>query len=543
MKASTNRVALYARVSTTRQAEADLSIPDQIRQAEAFCQQKGWDIVEHYIEPGASATDDRRPEFQRMIEAATAHECPFDVVLVHSMSRFFRDQFQSEFYIRKLRRARVLVVSMTQQFENDPTGDLVRKILGNFDEYQSQENAKHTLRAMRENARQDFWNGSIPPFGYRPEAVGRRGERIKKRLAIDETEAAVVRRIFDLALGRAGPPRGVKAIVSMFNAEGITFRGKPFHISNVHRILTSPTYAGTHYFDRRCSRSGGIKAREEWVAARVPAIIDSEAWTIVQSSLASRNPRRTPPRLVSGPTLLTGLAQCGHCGSGMTIRTGKGGRYRYYACAGRAQKGATRCVGQSISMAALDGMVLEHLADRLFTPERLATLLDAYVARSAEADAERRRKLGQARQRVTEIGGKIARLMQLTANGAMDPDDPALADMLAGLKAQRAAAQDEVKLLESSRTGSSSITPDKIARFTEALRTALHDDDPAFRKAYLRLFVDAVIVGQGELRIHGPISALAKGAGLGDLPPSGEMVPSFVRGWRPRRDSNPRPQD
>jgi DNA invertase Pin-like site-specific DNA recombinase len=45
------------------------------------------------VEPGASATDDRRPEFQRMIDAATVKPPAFDVILVHSFSRFFRDQF------------------------------------------------------------------------------------------------------------------------------------------------------------------------------------------------------------------------------------------------------------------------------------------------------------------------------------------------------------------------------------------------------------------------------------------------------------------
>jgi len=99
------RVALYVRVSTGRQAEADLSIPDQLRQGERFCAQKGWILAACFIEPGASATDDRRPEFQRLIDAATGADRPFDIVLVHSMSRFFRDQFQSEFYIRRLRKA------------------------------------------------------------------------------------------------------------------------------------------------------------------------------------------------------------------------------------------------------------------------------------------------------------------------------------------------------------------------------------------------------------------------------------------------------
>nr|WP_283807568.1 recombinase family protein [Bradyrhizobium retamae] len=63
------RGALYLRVSTAREAEHDVSIPDQKRQGEAYCSARGYAIVETYVEPGASATNDRRPEFQRMIEA------------------------------------------------------------------------------------------------------------------------------------------------------------------------------------------------------------------------------------------------------------------------------------------------------------------------------------------------------------------------------------------------------------------------------------------------------------------------------------------
>jgi hypothetical protein len=135
---------------------------------------------------------------------------------------------------------------MTQEFGADTTGNLIRQILGSFDEYQSRENAKHTLRAMQENARQGFWNGAQPPFGYRTVEAGRRGHKVKKVLALEQAEAAVVRRIFDLALGRAGLPLGVKAIVNRLNAEGCRHRGKPFHISSVHRILTAATYTGLH---------------------------------------------------------------------------------------------------------------------------------------------------------------------------------------------------------------------------------------------------------------------------------------------------------
>jgi len=60
-------VALYARVSTTRQADNDLSIPDQLRQLNEWCKANGHLVVHEYVEPGASATDDKRPVFQQLI--------------------------------------------------------------------------------------------------------------------------------------------------------------------------------------------------------------------------------------------------------------------------------------------------------------------------------------------------------------------------------------------------------------------------------------------------------------------------------------------
>jgi hypothetical protein len=76
---SSFRAALYLRVSTGRQAESNLSNPDQRRQSEAYCGLKGWHVVAEYVEPGASETDDRRPEFQRLIDAASVKPSAFDV--------------------------------------------------------------------------------------------------------------------------------------------------------------------------------------------------------------------------------------------------------------------------------------------------------------------------------------------------------------------------------------------------------------------------------------------------------------------------------
>ena len=78
--------------------------------------------------------------------------------------------------------------------------NMIRQIMALFDEYQSKENAKHTLRAMKENARQGFWNGALPPIGYRIVAAEQRGSKTKKKLEIDPLHADTVRLIYRLFL-------------------------------------------------------------------------------------------------------------------------------------------------------------------------------------------------------------------------------------------------------------------------------------------------------------------------------------------------------
>src|SRR5271166_2622912 len=139
------RAALYFRVSTGRQAEADLSIPDQRRQALAYCAARGWEVALEFVEPGMSGTDDRRPELQRLLDMASAGGAPFDVVLVHSFGRFARDHFALELHVRRLRKAGVRLVSITQDLGEDPMSVMVRQVFALFDEYQSKENAKHNF--------------------------------------------------------------------------------------------------------------------------------------------------------------------------------------------------------------------------------------------------------------------------------------------------------------------------------------------------------------------------------------------------------------
>ena len=176
-----------------------------------------------------------------MIERACDGEQAFDLIVVHSYSRFFREAFEQEFYLRKLAKHGVRVVSITQPVgdESEPVQAMMRKVIALFDEYQSKENAKHVIRSMKENARQGFWNGATAPLGYKLVEAEKRGTKIKKKLDVDPVEAETVRLIFKLYLhgdGNSGA-LGVKEVVKWLNRNGYrTRRGETFGVASVHKI-------------------------------------------------------------------------------------------------------------------------------------------------------------------------------------------------------------------------------------------------------------------------------------------------------------------
>jgi site-specific DNA recombinase len=221
-------VALYVRVSTTRQAEINLSIPDQLKQMRARCAQNGDVVVAEYVEPGATGTDDGRPVFREMIQDTEMVPPPFDAILVHSLSRFYREEVEFALYERSLKKRGVRIISITQETADDPVGNFSRRMINLFDDFSSKENSKHTRRGMKENAIQGFFNGSRAPFGYQAvivPGVGNRG-RAKKKLAVDEAEAIIVRKIFDVyEHGVAGKTMGLKQLATKLNADNILMRG------------------------------------------------------------------------------------------------------------------------------------------------------------------------------------------------------------------------------------------------------------------------------------------------------------------------------
>src|SRR4029077_13415159 len=479
--------------------------------------ENGHHVVAEYVEAGASAGDDRRPCFQQMIERACDGERAFNLIVVHSYSRFFREAFEQEFYLRKLAKHGVRVVSITQPVgdETEPVHAMMRKVIALFDEYQSKENAKHVIRSMKENARQGFWNGATPPLGYRLIEAEKRGAKIKKKLEIDPVEAETVRLIFKLYLlgdGSSGA-LGVKEIVKWLNARGYrTRRGKSFGVGQIHRLLTNTVYIGRWKFNQASSKTGERKAETEVVEIPVPAIIERDAFEQVSNHHHARSPKAQPPRVTTGPILLTGLAVCATCRGGMTLRTGtsKSGRvYRYYTCSSCATKGKTACTGRSISMERLDTLVTEHLLERLFRPERVTVILQSLSARRAEQAAAVNARISALHREMIDANDKLKRLYRLVEDGLTDLDE-VLKERLNTLKADRDRAKAALERAEEHSGSQTQIDPALIERFGRIIRENFSSGSVPFRKAYLRSLIDVIEVDDHQIRIKGNKELLEK---------------------------------
>lgn len=500
-----------------------------------------WIVVDEYVE-AATATDDRRPVFQQMMDRACDPDKSFDLIVFYSFNRFFRNGADMELAIRKLRKHGVEVVSVTQPTGDDHSRELMRQLIGVFDEHTSREISKNTTRAMRESAKQGFWNGATPPLGYKIVEAERRGQKIKKKLGIDAVEAETIRLVYRLYLEGDGTtgPLGVKETTKWLNSHGYrTRRGATFGVGPVHKILTNASYAtGRSPYGKRDSRNGGQHDPSTIIEIPVPVLIELEVFQRTQAKLGQNNPRTTPPRVVNGPSLLTGIAVCASCGAGMT-RTGtnrRGKSYSYYSCGGCHRKGASVCKGRHIPAAVLDGIVVDNLKQRLLTPDRLAALLQTLAdRRAAKTEAVDRRLLGLQRE-VADCEERLKRLYRSIEDGIVELDD-ILRERTATLKLQRERAKAALDRGRAECGTVTTINPDKIDAFARLMTEKLDTGDTTARKTYIRSIVDAIEVDDKAIRIIGSRDVLQ--AVIAGKQTANGNVRGFVRKWRAGRDSNP----
>src|SRR5277367_3371864 len=114
------RAALYLRVSTIDQHPETQGI--ELRQ---FAWQRGYEIVEEYVDRGISGTKVRRPALDQLLKDAHRHK--FDVVLVWSCDRLARSTKHFLQVLDELNELNIQFLSQREAIDTD--GALGRAIV------------------------------------------------------------------------------------------------------------------------------------------------------------------------------------------------------------------------------------------------------------------------------------------------------------------------------------------------------------------------------------------------------------------------------
>ncbi len=127
------RAALYARVSTVRHGQ-DVGLQlDELRQVAA---QRGFVVVQEFVDDGISGAKASRPALDRMMADAQAGR--IDVVMVWKLDRLARSLAHLLEIVATLSAAHVSFVSLRDPgiYTTTPTGRLMLQIVGAFGEFE-----------------------------------------------------------------------------------------------------------------------------------------------------------------------------------------------------------------------------------------------------------------------------------------------------------------------------------------------------------------------------------------------------------------------
>jgi DNA invertase Pin-like site-specific DNA recombinase len=118
--------AVYSRVSTIGHGQDPAM---QTRELTEYCQRRGWEVFDLYVDNGVSGKKDSRPALNRLM--ADAHARRFDVVACWRFDRFSRSVSHLCRALETFNALDIQFVSLCEQVDTStPTGKLVFTILG-----------------------------------------------------------------------------------------------------------------------------------------------------------------------------------------------------------------------------------------------------------------------------------------------------------------------------------------------------------------------------------------------------------------------------
>ncbi len=382
------RVAVYARVSTTRQAQAQ-TIQQQLDRLRAAVTEHGWTLDERhsYRDDGYSGASLGRPGLDCLRDHAALAE--LDLVLVTAPDRLARNYVHQVLLIDELDRHGCRVEFLDHPMSQDPHDQLLLQIRGAVAEYERTLICERMRRGRQAKLRAGTllpW--TTPPFGYRldPERP-----RDAAGVRVEAGEAVLVAQLFDWYLE---PQASLYRLAKRLTDLGVaTPRGKPrWNVASVRGILRNPAYAGRALTNRtrvapaRTRKSALLpvgpgdshapRPPEDWIAVPVPQIVLEETFARVQAKLDSNQQLAT--RNTRHEYLLRALISCGACRLSCTVRQTQAG-YRYYQCRGRTdalrRAQGQRCTARYTPAEQLDELVWADLCALLTDPAHVARAL------------------------------------------------------------------------------------------------------------------------------------------------------------------------
>jgi DNA invertase Pin-like site-specific DNA recombinase len=282
------RVAIYARVSTTRQAQAQ-TIEQQLDRLRAAVAEHGWRLDDQHIyrDDGYSGASLGRPGLDRLRDHAALAE--LDLVVVSAPDRLARNYVHQVLLLDELAGHGCQVEFLDRPMSQDPHDQLLLQIRGAVAEYERTLIAERMRRGRQAKLRAGTllpW--TTPPFGYRldPERP-----RDVAGVRVERAEAVLVAQLFDWYLE---PQATVYQLAKRLTEFGVaTPTGKPrWNAASVRGILRNPAYTGR----AQTNRTRVVPARRRKSALLPVGPGDSHAPRPAEDWIAVSVPRSSPRR-------------------------------------------------------------------------------------------------------------------------------------------------------------------------------------------------------------------------------------------------------
>jgi site-specific DNA recombinase len=517
------RMGVYARVSTSRQAQAQ-TIEQQLERLRAAVGERGWVLdAEHvYRDDGYSGATLSRPGLDRLRDHAALAD--LDVVVVVAPDRLARNYVHQVLLVDELAGHGCRVEFLDRPMSQDPHDQLLLQIRGAVAEYERTLIAERMRRGRQARLRAGTllpWTRA--PFGYRVDPQ-HPGEVAGVR--VEPGEAVLVARLFDWYLE---PGATLYRLAKRLTDLGVaTPTGKPrWNVASVRGILRNPAYAGRALTNRtrpapaRTRKSALLpvgpgqshapRPPEDWIAVPVPQIVTEEIFAQVQAKLDTN--RQGAARNTRHPYLLRALVSCGACRLSCTARTTQNG-YNYYICVGRTdalrRAQGQRCTARYAPAEQLDELVWADLSALLADSAQVAAALarargGAWLPQELHA---RQRTIGQAvaqleRQQQRLLDAYLAEVVTLAEferkRGELERRRATLADQQRQLDA---IAQQRLEL---------GAVADGIERFCQTVRDGLATATFTQRRLLVELLIDRVVVADGEVEIRYALPIASEG--------------------------------